>query len=174
MDTAMPEEKLREVLDQIARKVTEDSAGIRLVQGEPVPGGDLCTVHISFCQGFRSSLSLRADTVMLTRLTQSMLEEENVTPQDLEDVAKEYFNVLCGHIAAALYRATRVVARFSVPSFHRGTYSPEDHKEQFVLSYAGDREGTAQLVHHVPAAKGQNACKRNFDRTEDIKSWQSE
>ena len=153
MDTVMPEEKLREVLDQIARKVTEDSVGIRLVQREPELGSDICTVHISFRQGFRSSLSLRADTAMLTHLTQSMLKEDSVTSQDLEDVAKEYLNVLCGHIAAALYRATRVVARFSVPSFHRGTYSPEDHREQFVLSYAGDRAGTAQLVHHVPTAR---------------------
>lgn len=153
MDTVMPEEKLREVLDRIARKVTEDSAGIRLIRRDQEPGSDICTVHIRFCQGFRSSLSLRADTAMLTCLTQSMLEEEDVTPQDVEDVAKEYLNVLCGHIAAALYRATRVVARFSVPSFHRGTYSPKDHKEQFVLSYAGDREGTAQLVHHVPSAQ---------------------
>lgn len=149
----MPEEKLREVLDQIARKVTEDSVGIRLVQREPELGSDICTVHISFRQGFRSSLSLRADTAMLTHLTQSMLKEDSVTSQDLEDVAKEYLNVLCGHIAAALYRATCVVARFSVPSFHRGTYSPEDHREQFVLSYAGDRAGTAQLVHHVPTAR---------------------
>ncbi|MBD5118388.1 MAG: chemotaxis protein CheX [Clostridiales bacterium] len=153
MDTVMPEEKLREVLDQIARKVTEDSVGIRLVQREPELGSDICTVHISFRQGFRSSLSLRADTAMLTHLTQSMLKEDSVTSQDLEDVAKEYLNVLCGHIAAALYRATRVVARFSVPSFHRGTYSPEDHREQFVLSYVGDRAGTAQLVHHVPTAR---------------------
>ena len=155
MDTVMPEEKLKEVLDRIARKVTEESAGIRLVQGENVPEGDMCTVHIGFRQGFRSSLTLRADTAMLTRLTQSMLKEENVTPQDLEDVTKEYFNVLCGHVATALYKATRVAARFSVPSFHRGSYSPENHKEQFVLNYACGREGTAQLIHHIPS--GQEA-----------------
>ena len=90
----MPEEKLKEVLDEITRKVTEDSVGIQLIQGESEPGEDVCTVHIRFRKGFHSSLSLRADTAMLTRLTQSMLQEKNVTPQDLEDVTKEYFNVL--------------------------------------------------------------------------------
>lgn len=149
----MPEEKLKEVLDQITRKVTEDSVGIQLIQGESEPGEDVCTVHIRFRKGFRSSLSLRADAAMLTRLTQSILQEENVTPRDLEDATKEYFNVLCGHIAVALHQATQVASRFGVPSFHQGSYSPEDQEEQFVLSYGSDQEGTVQLIHHVPRSR---------------------
>lgn len=155
MDTAIPEKRLREGLDQLIREVTEESAGILLVPGEAAPGDDICTVHIGFRKGFHSSLSLRADTALLTCLAQSMLGVEQVTPQDLEDVAKEYFNVLCGHIAAALYRATRVAARFSVPAFYRGSYSPEGHKEQFVLNYTSGQKGTAQLVHHVPKRDGR-------------------
>ena len=157
----MSEEKLKEILDRITRKVTEDSVGIQLVQGESEPGEDICTVHIRFRKGFRSSLSLRADTAMLTRLTQSMLKEENVTPRDLEDVTKEYFNVLCGHIASALYQATQVASRFSIPSFHQGSYSPEDHEEQFVLSYGSDQEGAVQLVHHIPGPRGHEGTQFN-------------
>ena len=157
----MPEKKLKEVLDQITRKVTEDSVGIQLIQGESEPGEDVCTVHIHFRKGFRSSLSLRADTAMLTRLTQSMLQEENVTPQDLEDVTKEYFNVLCGHIASALYQATQVASRFSTPSFHQGSYSPEDQEEQFVLNYGSDQEGAVQLIHHVPGSQEQDGAQFN-------------
>lgn len=154
----MPEEKLKEVLDQIVCDVTEQSAGIRLVRGESPPGDNICTVHIGFRRGFHSSLSLRADTALLTRLAQRMLKEEHVTPQDLEDVTKEYFNVLCGHIAAALYKATRVAARFGVPSFYHGAYSPEDHREQFVIHYCSDKNEAAQLIHHVPApGKGENS-----------------
>lgn len=154
MDTAMPKEKLREVFDRITREVTQDSVGIQLVEGESSPEGDLCTVHIGFNQGFHSSLSLRADKKMLTRLTQSMLQEEEVTPQDLEDVTKEYFNVLCGHIAKALYQTTQVASRFDVPSFYRGSYSPQGQKEQFALTYADDRNDAAQLVHHIPDRSG--------------------
>ena len=163
MDTAIPEEKLKEILDQITRQVTEESVGIQLTQGESEPGEDVCTVHIRFRKGFRSSLTLRADTAMLTRLTQSMLQEETVTPQDLEDVIKEYFNVLCGHISSALYKATQVASRFSAPTFHQGPYSPEDHEEQFVLSYGSDQEGTVQLIHHVPGSK-----KREGDQINQI------
>ena len=157
----MSEEKLKEILDRITRKVTEDSVGIQLIQGESEPGEDVCTVHIRFRKGFHSSLSLRADTAMLTRLTQSMLQEENVTPQDLEDVTKEYFNVLCGHISSALYQATQVASRFSIPSFHQGSYSPEDHEEQFVLSYGSDQEGAVQLVHHIPGPQEHEGTQFN-------------
>lgn len=153
MDKAIPEKKLREGLDRIVREVTEATAGIELLRGEAPPGEHMCTVHVGFCRGFHSSLSIRADTALFTRLAQSMLKEEQVTAQDLEDAAKEYFNVLCGHIAAELYRSTRVAARFSVPTFHWGRYCPEDYTEQFVIRYSGGRNEAAELVHHIPVSR---------------------
>lgn len=150
MDKAIPEEQLRERLDQIIREVTESSAGIALIRGEAAPGKHICTVHIGFRRGFRSSLSLRADAALFARLAQSMLETEHVTPQDLEDVAKEYFNVLCGHISAALYETTHISARFSVPYFYWESYSPKNHKEQFVIRYSSGQNEAAELVHHIP------------------------
>lgn len=150
MDTAMPKEKLWEVFDRITREVTQTSAGIQLVEGGNGPRGELCTVHIGFHQGFHSSLSLRADKRLLTRLSQAILQTEEITPQDLEDVTKEYFNVLCGHIAQAMYQVTRVVSRFDVPAFYQGEFSPEGQKEQFALNYADERKNAAQLVHHIP------------------------
>lgn len=150
MDTAMSEEKLRETFDRITREVTKASTGIRLVEGGSGPGEERCTVHIGFHQGFHSSLSFRADRRLLTRLSQAILQTEEISPQDLEDVTKEYFNVLCGHIAQVMYQVTRVVSRFDVPSFYRGDFSPEGQKEQFVLNYTDDRRDAAQLVHHIP------------------------
>lgn len=147
----MPQENLKEVFDRITRQVTKDTIGIQLVEGDASPGEDLCTVHIGFQRGFRSSLSLRANKAMLRRLTQSLMMEENVSLQDMEDATKEYFNVLCGQIAAALFQATRIAARFGVPSFHHGHYSPENQEEQFVLSYSSDQNESAQLIHHIPS-----------------------
>lgn len=158
MDRSIPEERLREGLDQIVREVTEAAAGISLVRGDAALGEHVCTVHIAFRKGFRSSLSLRADAALFGRMAQSMLrKEEQVTAQELEDAAKEYFNVLCGHIAAALYKSTHVAARFSVPSFHWGKYSPADHREQFVIRYSGCQNEAAELVHHVPVPQEENA-----------------
>ena len=151
MNTAMSEEKLREIFDRITREVTRDSAGIPLAEGGNGPGEDSCTVHIGFNKGFHSSLSLRADRRLLTRLSQTILQTEEITPQDLEDVTKEYFNVLCGHIAQELYRVTRVVSRIDVPFFCRGEFSPQGQRVQFALNYVDDRKDAAQLVHHIPA-----------------------
>lgn len=150
MDTAMPETKLRELFDRITREVTLDALGIRLAEGGSGPERDLCSVHIGFHQGFRSSLSLRADRGFFARLTRSMLYTQDVSPQDMEDVAKEYLNVLCGHIAQAMYHATKVASRFDVPAFCPGRFSPRGQREQFTLNYTDDRNNTAQLVHHIP------------------------
>lgn len=154
MDKAIPEKQLREDLDRIIREVTESSAGIALIRGGEAPGEHICTVHIGFRRGFRSSLSLRADAALFARLAQSMLGTEHITPQDLEDVAKEYFNVLCGHISAALYNATHISARFSVPYFYWGSYSPKDHREQFVIRYSSGQNEAVELVHHIPVPQG--------------------
>lgn len=158
MDKTIPEEELREGLDRIIREVTESSAGIALIRGEAAPGEHICTVHIGFRKGFHSSLSLRADAALFARLAQSILKEEHITAQDLEDVAKEYFNVLCGHIAAVLYNTTHVSARLSVPSFHWGSYSPKGHREQFVIRYSSGRDGAAELVHHVPVPQEEDVA----------------
>ena len=150
MDKAIPEEKLRESLDRIIREVTEASAGISLIRGETEPGEHICTVHIGFRRGFRSSLSLRADAALFARLARSILQEEQITAQDLEDVAKEYINVLCGHFAHAFYRATQVASRFDVPAFYRGTFHPQGQAERFSINYAAGTGGLVQLVYHVP------------------------
>lgn len=158
VDTIMPEEQLREVLDRVARQVAEDSGGIRLLQGDALPGEDSCTIHIRFRKGFRSTLSLRADRTLFTRLAQAMLGVETVTLQDMEDAGKEYFNVLCGHIVGAMYRATHIASRFDVPTFYYGTYSPEGQEDQFDLRYSMEGGAAVQLIHHIPVTAGDQAA----------------
>ena len=150
MDTAMTQKELEEMLDQAVREVTEQAAGVRLCRNGSSLGEDLCTVHITFNKGFHTSLSLCADTALLARMARNALGEENLTSRDLEDFGKEYFNILCGKIAAVLFRNTKVPARFSVPSFYHGRYTPEDYRTQFMLTYADEHQEGAQLLHHVP------------------------
>ena len=150
MNTAMTKEALAEILDQALQDVTERTAGVRLHQGEQPPGEDMCTVHITFDRGFSTSLTLCADTSLLVRMARNSFHEEAVTPEDLEEFSKEYFNVLCGKIAGCLKEMTNIAARFSVPTFYRGRYTPEDQHMQFVLTYSDDQCKGAQLGHHVP------------------------
>lgn len=152
MNTAMPREELEKLFDTALREVTRTTAGMQLCQSAEPPGGELYTVHITFLQGFHSSLSLCADAGFLTRMAGNMLQLDHLTPQDLEDFSKEYFNILCGHISARLFRAVNVASRFNVPAFYRGRYEPEDQSRHFALNYASDRQEGAQLIHHIPRA----------------------
>ena len=150
MNTAMSQQELADLMDQAVRKVTEQTAGIQLSPSGETLGENLCTVHITFSRGFHTSLTLCADTGLLVRMARNALGEEELSQQDVEDFCKEYFNILCGKIAAILFRTTNVPARFSVPVFYRGRYTPENHQTQFMLTYADAQKESAQLTHHVP------------------------
>ena len=150
MNTVVTKERLEQILDQALQDVTERTAGVRLSQGEQPPGEDLCTVHIAFDRGFNTSLTLCADTSLLSRMACNSFHEEEVNSEDIEEFAKEYFNVLCGKIAGAMFQATRVPAHFSPPTFYHGRYEPEGQEVQLVLTYSNEHSEGAQLIHHVP------------------------
>lgn len=154
MDAIINKETLEQILDQALQDVTEQTAGVRLHQGDKPPGENLCTVHITFDRGFDTGLTLYADTNLLVRMAQNSFHEETVTQEDLEEFSKEYFNVLCGKIAGALYRETRVAAHFSQPTFYHGRYIPEGREAQFVLTYSDENSEGAQLIHHIPSKAG--------------------
>lgn len=157
MDTAMTQDELKEMLDGIVREVTEQTAGVTLLPGGELQGERLCTVYITFNKGFHTSLTLCSDVALLVRMARNALELEEPSSQELEDFCKEYFNILCGKIAAVLFRNTKVPARFSVPTFYRGRFTPEDHQTQFVLTYADEHRDGIQLIHHVPRTREDRA-----------------
>lgn len=157
MNTAMERKELEQVLDQAVQDVTERTAGVLLHQGGQLPGENLCTVQITFDKGFHTSLTLCADTGLLYRMACNSFHEESVGPEDVEEFSKEYFNVLCGRIAGAMFRATQVPAHFGPPVFYHGRYEPEGQEIQFVLTYSNERYGGAQLIHHVPSSDSDGA-----------------
>lgn len=166
MNTAVTKKELERILDQVLQEVTERTAGVRLYQEDQPLGEDLCTVHITFDKGFYTSLTLCADASLLARMARNSFQEETVTPEDVEEFGKEYFNVLCGKIVKAMYRVTQVPARFSTPVFYRGRYEPEGQEAQFVLTYTDEQREGAQLIHHVPSAQGDEAVS-NGQREEN-------
>jgi len=150
MNTAMSKEELEKILDQAVQEVTERTAGVHMHQGDQLPGEDLCTVQITFDRGFHTSLTLCADKRLLYRMACNSFHEESVSPEDMEEFSKEYFNVLCGRIAGAMFQATQVPAHFGPPVFYQGRYEPEGREIHFVLTYTDECNGGAQLIHHVP------------------------
>ncbi len=135
-DAEWMQKRLKEVFDQVTREVTRQAAGIRLYEGAKEPAGQLFTVYAEFQRGFHTGISLCADASMFVRLTRHMMKREDVSPQDVEDFSKEYFNVLCGHIAT--------------PTFFHGCYTPDGHATHFILNYTSDEQENVQLTHHMP------------------------
>ena len=164
MNTAATKQELERILDQALQDVTERTAGVRLHQGNQPLGEDLCTVHITFDKGFGTSLTLCADTSLLARMARNSFHEEAVTPEDLEEFSKEYFNVLCGTIVGAMFQATQVPAHFGAPVFYHGRYEPEGQEAQFILTYADEQREGAQLIHHVPSAHDEDVPRARPDK----------
>lgn len=150
MYNQVPREDLAEMFDQITREITPQATGIRLRPDRAGPRGEIYTVFILFEKGFHMALSVCAEKSMFIRTAQYMMQTEEISRQDIEDVAKEYINVLCGHFASRLFRLTRVPTRFSVPAFHEGRCALDGHREDFVLTYTGDRDEHVQLIQHIP------------------------
>ena len=142
------QEQLAAICDETIRTITRQETGILLTPGEVAPIRPVCTVSITVWDR-DSHLSLCAETVLFTRLARSVMQEEHVTLQDVEDVAKEYLNLLGGHVISELFREKRIPVRFSVPAFHPGRYAPPGSQRTLVLTYSSDQHEFLELVQHT-------------------------
>lgn len=149
MSQEISQKLLCETMERAVQEITEATAGIRLRRGEEgPPAGETGTVSLAFNRGFQFTLSFQAELTMLERMTRNMMHDERATPQDVEDFTKEYFNVLCGRIAALLYRAARVSARFTVPVFR--TREGPAEGARLALGYISDQGERARLLWYTP------------------------
>ncbi len=146
MDTILPPEQLRDICERSACSVTRQTSGILLELGERPPQEDVCTVYTSFERGASFALTLSADGRFFRRMSQHSVLREQVSLQDIEDSAVEYFNVLCGGVAVALYRGTKTAVRFKIPEFHYGPFVPEGREEEWALELRGDRGERVRLA----------------------------
>ena len=96
MGFVLMKQELKHVLNCSIQDVTSRFAGIELTEGDAALSDDICTVHTILEGNCRGALLLCADTALLTRVAQKIMGSENVTLRDIEDVATEYFNVICG------------------------------------------------------------------------------
>lgn len=153
MDLMMPREKLRVMLDQVTREITRREAGICLSltgPGGAGPAGDACTVYITFERGMDGTLCLCANAAMFVRVAREVMQTDDLTPRDVADVAREYLNVLGGHVLIRLFPEAKQPARFSVPAFCRGAYLPEGERLSIALDYTGDEAEQVRLSYYTP------------------------
>lgn len=147
MDIYLPQELLQ-VISHSVQDITSRLGGIELAENGEILSDDTCTVHTILEGAHRAALLLCADTALLTRLAQKIMHREAVTAQDIEDVTTEYFNIICGRVAAGFFQSAHISSRFHTPSFCPGRYLPEACAAcQYVFNYSsGNKEGV-QLVY---------------------------
>lgn len=145
--------EIQNVLDQVMQDMTKRVGGICLHKRDTMLSSDMCTIYTTFEGSYRGALILCADTTFWARLARYIMQEDTVDPNDFEDLAKEYFNVVCGQIAAGLYRISHSPSRFRIPVFYVGRYVPiEDDGTQNIINYTSDQNEGAQLIHQLISA----------------------
>ncbi len=154
----LTDSQIKELWDKVLKDITEHISSIQLYKQDDTFLGETCTVQTTFEGGYNATLFLCADTALFTRLAQCVLQSETVSQQDVEDFAKEYFNIICGHIVAKIFQAAHVSSRFSIPDFCTGRIIPEDKgKIRFVLNYKSNCNEGIQLIHQNSALEKSNA-----------------
>ena len=140
-------QELKDVLNRSIQDTTSRFAGIQLVEQNAELSDDICTVHTILEGNRRAALLLCADTALLKRLAQNILHTPQVPSQDVEDVAKEYLNIICGQVVAGLFQVARITSRFQIPNFRTGLYLPEEKADgQCVLNYDSGEHGKIRLI----------------------------
>lgn len=155
-------EKIPDILDRVMQEITGHMVEIRPIAQKDILSDDVCTVRTTFEGGYHATLALFLDTDLLRKLTQQAMEAEEVAPEDVEDFAKEYLNVICGKVVARLFQTARISSRFRIPVFHKGRVEPgqEQHDQQVcehVLSYLSEDNKGVQLLHRLPCPSSAEA-----------------
>jgi len=148
LNDILSKDKLRDIYEHAAQSVTEKLMNIVLRPTGTHINADVYTVYTSFIRGISSGLAFCAERSLAIRMTRNMMHRELVESQDVEDYLKEYLNVLCGQIVGAVYKDTKVAARFHFPEFHEGRYKPENMTESWEVSFLSDQNEVAWLVHY--------------------------
>lgn len=144
---ALTEQEFLSISDQALRKITHHMGLVRLFSQQSESSEDMCTVYTTFEGDYQGSLILCMDTEFLLHLAQQVLDANDVTPQDMEDTAKEFFNVLCGNVSAGLHQSAGLSTRFRIPQFRCGPVAPVPEPCR-VLFYTSCRQEGLQLIHY--------------------------
>lgn len=120
---SLTHEQMQSILNNVMIGTTSQMANIDLKNQEFSLSDDLCTVNMMFAGNCEVTISLYADKSFLVRLTQEVLQEQEVTAEDVEDTAKEYLNIICGHLTRELFPLVNRPTKLSFPSFQNGRHT---------------------------------------------------
>lgn len=147
---SLTQKEIQDILNCAMQDITNRMTSISPCEHDAAFSGDICTVHTTFEGGHHATLTLYMDMALLQRLTQRVMQQNQVEPQDVEDFTKEYFNVICGQVASKLFQTAHIRSRFCIPRFCRGRYVPKDEGDcRCVLDYVSNCKEGVQLIHQI-------------------------
>lgn len=144
---SMTYKEMQGVLNTVMIYITEEMAGIHLKSKENISINDACTVNVVFEGNCDVKLSLCADKLFFMRITKGVLQEDDVTEQDIQDTAKEYLNVICGKLIAQIFHTKYKPTRFKLPIFENGEHIIDDNVEHvYQACYSNEYNENMMLV----------------------------
>ncbi len=152
---SLSQQQIIKIIDRVMKDITSQmNDDLRNTEDSISFSENVCSICTTFEGGYHATLALSVDTSLLVRLAQQVMQEENVPSEYLEDFAKEYFNVICGQIAANLFQAANISSRFQIPTFSTERYKVDENSvSQEVLNYTSNHNEGAQLIHQAPLEK---------------------
>lgn len=110
---------------------------------------NLFTVYTTLEGDYHIRLVFCSEQVLLKAIAENMLEETVEDYEDTVECAKEFFNVVCGQIAAVLFKTIRAKERFPCPCFAEGYFLPENEEADSLMTfyYTGEQYKPALFLH---------------------------
>lgn len=110
---------IKEVFKQVAQIELQNCTAPKVISK------DLCTVYTEFTGGYTIHFAFCAEKKLLKHIAENMLDEPITESEDIEECAKEFLNILCGHMVKTIFGKTKTAARFHSPYFIEEYYVPE-------------------------------------------------
>ena len=142
--------EFQDILDRVIKDITQNMASIKLYKKDKALSSEICIAKTKFEGGFNATIILCADVSLIIRLAQHVLQEENISTQDIEDFTKEYLNIICGQIVNIIFQTSHIVSRFSIPDIYTDFNLSEDFIDnRFVLNYTSCCNDGIKLIHQI-------------------------
>lgn len=115
----LQENTVKSLIDEIIEQLFEEVSGIHLRQQEftELPNEEICTIYTVFHGGYHTRFFFCAEPALMKRIAENIAEETITDEDDIKEYVKEFVNVICGHIVAAIFKKTKTSARFHCPEF---------------------------------------------------------
>ncbi len=109
---------------------------------------NLYTVYTTFTGGYTIHFAFCAEKKLLKHIAENMLGEPVTESEDIEECAKEFLNILCGHMVKTIFGKTKTAARFHSPYFVEGYYIPETEDNSSIIAthYTNEQFQMAILI----------------------------